>query len=128
DVGNKMMPGVFTSDPANPNFLKSLGLAHDRGTPKYTAYMTDTGTCFLSSGCPMAEQNLYREQYIAKAKWYAEKLDEAEKGVAPSGNPSTPTSSAGTPGASTVPNAAAGSAAVSGFVGAAAVLAAAALF
>ncbi|KAG0016604.1 hypothetical protein BGZ81_011137 [Podila clonocystis] len=106
DSGNKMLPGKFTTDPANPNFLESLGLAHDRGTPKYTAYMTETGMCIATSGCSQAEQDLYRSQYEAKMTWYTDAKAKA----------------------ATAKSAASGSAAVSGFMGAAAVAAAAALF
>ncbi|KAI7825379.1 hypothetical protein BC939DRAFT_448686 [Gamsiella multidivaricata] len=49
DAGLSMDPN-FTDDPTNPNFLTSLGYAHDKGTPKYTAYMTKSGTCI--TGCP----------------------------------------------------------------------------
>lgn len=59
----------FTSDPCNPEFMASLAFAHERGTPNYTKYMTDTGMCIM--GCPATEQNLYNEQYKAKAAWYA---------------------------------------------------------
>ncbi|KAF9311261.1 hypothetical protein BG003_007598 [Podila horticola] len=105
DSGNKMLPGKFTTDPSNPNFLESLSYAHDRGTPKYTAYMTETGMCIATSGCSPAEQDLYRAQYEAKMTWY---IDAKAK-------------------ASASKSAAAGSAAVSGFMGAAAFVTAAAL-
>ncbi|KAF9082923.1 hypothetical protein BGX23_011958 [Mortierella sp. AD031] len=70
DIGKKLMPG-FTSDPKDPKFLESLGYAHDRGTPKYTAYMNQTGLCI--SSCPREEQNLYSQQYKEKNAWYVEK-------------------------------------------------------
>jgi len=50
----------FTDDPANPNFIASLSLAHDRGTPKYTSYMTDTGMCFVNSKCPQVRIRILR--------------------------------------------------------------------
>ncbi|KAF9347019.1 hypothetical protein BGX34_003463 [Mortierella sp. NVP85] len=68
-VGKKMFAD-FTDDPANPNFMASLALAHERGTPKYTSYMTDTGMCFVNSKCPQEEQDLYSQQYEAKNEWY----------------------------------------------------------
>ncbi|KAF9322815.1 hypothetical protein BG006_002036 [Podila minutissima] len=106
DAGNNMLPGKWTSDPSQPGFLESLGFAHDRGTPKYSSYMSATGLCIATKECPKPEQDLYRAQYEAKLAWY---LDAKAKAAA-------------------VKNAAAGSAAVSGFMGAAALVAAAALF
>ncbi|KAF9965223.1 hypothetical protein BGZ70_005218 [Mortierella alpina] len=49
DTGKGMFPG-FTTDPHDPNFIPSLGYAHDRGTPKYTAFHTQSGMCI--AGCP----------------------------------------------------------------------------
>ncbi|KAG0230394.1 hypothetical protein B0O80DRAFT_495785 [Mortierella sp. GBAus27b] len=66
-VGKKMDPN-FTDDPTSPNFISSLSYAHDRGTPKYTTYMSETGQCIMK--CPAAEQELYKEDYEAKATWY----------------------------------------------------------
>ncbi|KAF9303098.1 hypothetical protein BGZ74_004355 [Mortierella antarctica] len=109
DAGNKMLPGKWTSDPSKPGFLESLGFAHDRGTPKYSSYMSETGLCIATKGCPMPEQDLYRAQYEPKLAWY---LDAKAKAAA----------------AAAAKSAAAGSAAVSGFMGAAALVAAAALF
>ncbi|KAG0084205.1 hypothetical protein BGZ93_007313 [Podila epicladia] len=106
DAGSKLLPGKWTSDPSQPGFLESLGFAHDRGTPKYTSYMSETGMCIATKGCPMTEQDLYRSQYESKLAWY---LDAKAKAAA-------------------AKSAAAGSASVSGFMGAAALVAAAALF
>ncbi|KAG0360538.1 hypothetical protein BG005_010455 [Podila minutissima] len=108
DAGNKMLPGKWTSDPSQPGFLESLGFAHDRGTPKYSSYMSETGTCIATKGCPPPEQELYKSQYEAKMAWY---LDAKAKAAAAAAK-----------------SAAAGSAAVSGFMGAAALVAAVALF
>ncbi|KAG0309703.1 hypothetical protein BGZ98_009461 [Dissophora globulifera] len=70
DVGKTMYPD-FTDDPTNAHFLESLGYAHDKGTPKYITYMTNTGMCIGS--CPKEELDLYNSQYQAKADWYASK-------------------------------------------------------
>lgn len=135
----------FTSDPNNPNFIKSLGYAHDRGTPKYTNYMTKTGLCI--SKCPQAQLNLYNEQYDAKNTWYLANKNggTTEPGVAPSatgsapapgttgsasGAPSKPsgTSSGAPTKPTTPPNAASNVVASAGLIGAAAIGAAALLF
>ncbi|KAF9387541.1 hypothetical protein CPC16_006988 [Podila verticillata] len=117
DVGNKMLPGVFTEDPSNPNFMKSLALAHERNTPAYTAYMTETGMCL--SKCPADEQALYQSQYQAKTNWYqSHKANGTE--TSPDST-ATPTGGAGAgSGASTLK--------MSGMVGAAALMGAVVLF
>ncbi|KAF9960165.1 hypothetical protein BGZ65_012688 [Modicella reniformis] len=103
-VGKKMYPD-FTDDPTNNNFLTSLSYAHDRGTPKYMSYMSDTGPCI--GKCPLEEQNLYKEQYDAKNTWYLSHKDGAN------------TTASGAPASSGL---------ASGFVGTVALLSAAALF
>ncbi|KAF9301388.1 hypothetical protein BGZ74_006767 [Mortierella antarctica] len=118
DVGNKMLPGQFTQDPTNPNFMASLALGHDRGTPKYSNYMGETGPCLVK--CPIEEQNLYSSQFQAKAAWYASKKAEL------AGNGTTTTTTAGGP-APTTPGAAS-TLKMSGLVGAAAVMSAVILF
>ncbi|KAF9575470.1 hypothetical protein EC968_003075 [Mortierella alpina] len=100
DAG-KSMYADFTTDPHNPNFITSLGYAHDRGTPKYTAFHTTSGMCI--AGCPKSEQDLYSAQNDGKTVWYAEHKNDK-------------------------PKSAASSVAVSGAVAAAALLSAAALF
>ncbi|KAG0291211.1 hypothetical protein BGZ96_005404 [Linnemannia gamsii] len=67
----KSMFDKFTNDPCSPDFMASLAFAHERGTPNYTKYMTDTGMCIMN--CPKPEQELYNEQYKGKAAWYADK-------------------------------------------------------
>lgn len=114
-----MLPGVFTEDPSNPNFMKSLALAHERNTPAYTAYMTDTGLCL--SKCPADEQTLYQSQYQAKTAWY--QSHKANGTETSSGPATTPTGGAGAgagSGASTLK--------MSGMVGAAALMGAVVLF
>ncbi|KAF9318305.1 hypothetical protein BG003_011537 [Podila horticola] len=114
DVGNKMLPGQFTEDPANPNFMASLALAHERGTPKYTAYMTETGPCI--GKCSAEEQALYNSQYQAKNAWYASKKAE----LAGNGTTTSAPAPTATGAASTLK--------MSGLVGAAAVISAAIFF
>ena len=118
----------FTSDPNNPHFIESLSYAHDRGTPKYTTYMTKTGMCI--SKCPQSELDFYNEQYQAKADWY-----NANKngGTAATGTAPAPAVSgsapSGTSGAAPKPTSAASNVAASaGLIGAAAIGAAALLF
>ncbi|KAI1317407.1 hypothetical protein EDD11_008471 [Mortierella claussenii] len=67
DAG-KGMYADFTDDPTNPHFLESLSYAHERGTPKYTTYMTKSGMCLTK--CPTGELDLYNQQYGAKNEWY----------------------------------------------------------
>jgi hypothetical protein len=81
----------FTSDPSSPDFMASLAFAHERGTPNYTKYMTDTGMCLMS--CPMSEQNLYNEQYKGKAAWYAEKKASGTGDATASGSGAQPSTS-----------------------------------
>ncbi|KAG0076993.1 hypothetical protein BGZ93_004129 [Podila epicladia] len=119
DTGNKMLPGQFTQDPSNPNFMASLALAHDRGTPKYSAYMGETGPCIAK--CPTEEQNLYTSQYTAKTAWYASKKAE----LAGNGT-TTATTTASAPGPTAT--GAASTLKMSGLVGAAAVMSAVILF
>ncbi|KAF9334074.1 hypothetical protein BG006_002738 [Podila minutissima] len=119
DVGNKMLPGQFTQDPTNPNFMASLALGHDRGTPKYSMYMGETGPCYAK--CPVEEQDLYKSQFQAKAAWYMSKKAE----LAGNGTTTT-TTTAGGP-APTTPGAAS-TLKMSGLVGAAAVMSAVILF
>ncbi|KAF9911635.1 hypothetical protein EC991_002753 [Linnemannia zychae] len=66
-TGKSMMPN-FTSDPASPDFLASLSLAHDRDTPAYKKFMASTGMCIYQ--CPEAEKLVYNVDYPAKAEWY----------------------------------------------------------
>ncbi|CAO3574279.1 unnamed protein product [Mortierella alpina] len=103
DTGKGMFSG-FTTDPHDPNFITSLGYAHDRGTPKYTAFHTQSGMCI--AGCPKSEQDHYSAQNDGKTVWYAEHKNDKPKGT---GN-------------------AAGSVVASGVVTAAALLSAVALF
>ncbi|KAG0316508.1 hypothetical protein BG000_004839 [Podila horticola] len=114
DGGNKVLPGQFTEDPANPNFMASLAIAHERGTPKYTAYMTDTGPC--KGKCSPEEQALYSSQYEAKNVWYANKKAE----LAGNGTTTSAPAPTATGAASTLK--------MSGLVGAAAVMSAVILF
>ncbi|KAG9324876.1 hypothetical protein KVV02_003283 [Mortierella alpina] len=81
DAG-KSMYSDFTTDPHNPNFIKSLGYAHDRGTPKYTAFHTTSGMCI--AGCPKSEQDHYSAQNDAKTVWYAEHKNDQPKSAASS--------------------------------------------
>lgn len=76
-----MYPG-FTTDPHDPNFITSLGYAHDRGTPKYTAFHTTSGMCI--AGCPKSEQDHYSAQNDAKTVWYAEHKNDKPKSAASS--------------------------------------------
>ncbi|KAK3814949.1 MAG: hypothetical protein J3Q66DRAFT_343457 [Benniella sp.] len=62
----------FTDNPNSPYFIESLSYAHERGTQKYTDYMTKSGMCLATAGCPAAETDLYQAQYAAKAAWYQE--------------------------------------------------------
>ncbi|KAF9358632.1 hypothetical protein BGX26_001261 [Mortierella sp. AD094] len=66
-VGKKMDP-KFTDEPTDPYFITSLSYAHERQTPKYIAYMTETGPCV--GKCPMEEQTLYNLDYPKKMDWY----------------------------------------------------------
>ncbi|KAG0004359.1 hypothetical protein BGZ79_009503 [Entomortierella chlamydospora] len=152
-VGQKMDP-QFTDDPTNPYFIASLAYAHERGTPKYIAYMTETGPCI--GKCPADEQALYNLDYPAKNDWYvAHKNDAAATASATAPASSTTSAAAGssttfgssqpTSASSSAANAAssssttatptntnkdngAGSLAASSLVGAAVLLSAAALF
>ncbi|KAF9420205.1 hypothetical protein BGZ94_009175 [Podila epigama] len=119
DVGLDMDP-KFTNDPTNEYFIKSLGYAHDRGTPKYTAYMTGTGMCIMK--CPKVEQDLYNEQYEAKNDFYVKK--KAELAAQPTPTPDDKATDKPAGGAGN----GASSLAASGLVGAAALLGAVALF
>ncbi|KAG0196532.1 hypothetical protein BGX33_001561 [Mortierella sp. NVP41] len=128
DVGKKLMPG-FTSDPKDPKFLESLGYAHDRGTPKYTAYMNQTGLCI--SSCPLEEQNLYSQQAKEKNAWYVEKKAGGTPGAGnstatPSGGASATTTGGAKPtggaGSDAAANAASGLVSVVALLGAVALL------
>ncbi|KAF9181262.1 hypothetical protein BGZ51_005565 [Haplosporangium sp. Z 767] len=124
-AGKSMFPN-FSSDPNSPYFIESLSYAHDRGTPKYMAYMTQTGTCI--STCPKDEQDQYMADYQAKADWYAANKDSYKPGSGGSAAPSA-SSSSGAPAPSNKPESAASSAVVAkGLVGAAALMGAVALF
>ncbi|KAG0345559.1 hypothetical protein BG004_003583 [Podila humilis] len=103
EAGKSLYP-EYTDDPAAPNFLESMAYGHERGTPKYTAFMTKSGTCM--SKCPKTEQDLYNSQFSAKANWFTEKKAAA--------TPSSPSS--------------ANTKTVTGLVGSAALLCAVALF
>ncbi|KAF9922277.1 hypothetical protein FBU30_007623 [Linnemannia zychae] len=116
-VGKSMLPN-FTNDPASPDFMASLALAHERGTPSYTKYMTDTGMCIMK--CPQAELDLYQKQYNAKAAWYTER----KNGGA---TPSTTSGTGATPSPSKTPDSGAAANAASALVGVVAILGAAAL-
>lgn len=107
----------FTNDPSSPDFMASLAFAHERDTPAYKTYMTQTGMCIMN--CPMSEQDLYNAQYKAKAAWYA---DKKAGGTGTSGNATAPSTSAGAgkPAATTPSGAVANSA--SALVGVIAVL------
>ncbi|KAF9550511.1 hypothetical protein EC957_000185 [Mortierella hygrophila] len=92
-VGKSMFAG-FTNDPTSPDFMASLAFAHERDTPAYKTYMSQTGMCIMN--CDMSEQDLYNAQYKAKAAWYADK----KAGGTGSGNATTtapPTSTTTTP-------------------------------
>ncbi|KAG0333963.1 hypothetical protein BG004_000615 [Podila humilis] len=110
EAGKSLFP-EYTEDPASPKFLESMSYGHEKGTPKYTAYMGKAGMCM--GKCPQEEQNLMRQQFNAKAAWYAEKKAAAEAAAA-----ADAASKSG----------AAGSAAVSGIASVVAVAVAAALF
>ncbi|KAF9362784.1 hypothetical protein BGX34_005511 [Mortierella sp. NVP85] len=71
DAGKSMFPN-FTDNPNSPYFIESLSYAHERGTQKYTDYMTKSGMCLATSACPQDETDLYQAQYAAKAAWYQE--------------------------------------------------------
>ncbi|KAF9082969.1 hypothetical protein BGX29_003481 [Mortierella sp. GBA35] len=127
DIGKKLMPG-FTSDPKDPKFLESLGYAHDRGTPKYTAYMNQSGMCIMK--CPAEEQNLYLQQANEKNAWYVEKKAGGTPGAGnstaiPSGGASATTTGGAKPTGGAGSDAAANAA--SGLVGVVALLGAVAL-
>ncbi|KAG0252603.1 hypothetical protein BG011_006876 [Mortierella polycephala] len=111
-AGTGLFPN-FSSDPNSPYFIESLSYAHDRGTPKYTAFMTASGMCI--GGCPKEEQDHYLADNEAKSDWYAANKDTYQSG---SGDSPAPT-----------PESAASSAVVAkGLVGAAALMGAIALF
>jgi len=127
-------------DPNSPYFIESLGFPHNRGTPAYTNFMAKTGLC--NSRCPAEEQALYNQQYQAKNDWFvAYKNGGASATGAPatasvsvpaktSGAAATNSSPAAT-GSAPAPKptgAASGVVASTGFIGAAAIGAAALLF
>ncbi|KAG9064299.1 hypothetical protein KI688_003487 [Linnemannia hyalina] len=113
-VGKSMFAG-FTNDPTSPDFMASLAFAHERDTPAYKTYMSQTGMCIMN--CPMSEQDLYNAQYKAKAAWYA---DKKAGGTGTSGNATAPTTAPTTTPTTTPSGAVANSA--SALVGVVAVL------
>ncbi|KAF8947730.1 hypothetical protein BGZ47_008102 [Haplosporangium gracile] len=98
----KSMFDKFTNDPASPDFMASLAFAHERDTPAYKTYMTQTGMCIMN--CPMSEQDLYNTQYKGKAAWYADK--KAGGTGTPSGNATAPVTTPTTPPSGAVANSA----------------------
>ncbi|KAF9124174.1 hypothetical protein BGW39_008405 [Mortierella sp. 14UC] len=120
-TGKAMMPN-FTNDPASPDFLASLALAHERDTPAYKKYMGTTGPCVAK--CPAAEQGAYLKGYDAKAAWYYNKTGKVPTSAANpnAGMPSTGGTGAGAkPADGNTPSAAAANAA-SALVGVVALL------
>ncbi|OAQ33205.1 hypothetical protein K457DRAFT_153199 [Linnemannia elongata AG-77] len=113
----KSMFDKFTNDPSSPDFMASLAFAHERDTPAYKTYMTQTGMCIMN--CPMTEQDLYNAQYKDKAAWYANKK---AGGTGTSANATSPTATtgAGKPAGTTPSSAVANSA--SALVGVVAIL------
>ncbi|KAK3806824.1 MAG: hypothetical protein J3Q66DRAFT_392877 [Benniella sp.] len=69
DAG-KSMYSKFTDDPNSPYFFESLSYAHERGTQKYTDYMTKSGMCLATANCPKSEIDIYQNQYAEKSAWY----------------------------------------------------------
>ncbi|KAF8977577.1 hypothetical protein BGZ46_007268 [Entomortierella lignicola] len=132
-VGKDMDP-KFTDEPTDPYFISSLYYAHERGTPKYIAYMTKTGPCIAK--CPQAEQDLYNKDYPPKNDWYLAHKNGGAATSSGAASPSATSSGAVTNGTATTSASAkstnagsgAGSLAASGLVGAVALLSAAALF
>ncbi|KAI8099977.1 uncharacterized protein BX664DRAFT_245715, partial [Halteromyces radiatus] len=65
----------YTTDPASPNFIKSVGISCSKGTPDYIAFMTKAGTCWLS--CPKEQQDAYtQKEFKESCTWYNQHKDD----------------------------------------------------
>ncbi|ORE21699.1 hypothetical protein BCV71DRAFT_167306, partial [Rhizopus microsporus] len=56
----------WTSDPASPNFLKSLSLMCSKGTAEYMAFMTKAGMCMVSCSNP----DLFNQEFASACAWW----------------------------------------------------------
>ncbi|KAG0199376.1 hypothetical protein BGX28_007348 [Mortierella sp. GBA30] len=66
-AGKGLMPN-YSLDENSPYFMESLKLDHERENPKYQDMMVNAGICM--GPCPVEEQELYRQQFQDKVKWY----------------------------------------------------------
>ncbi|KAG0268105.1 hypothetical protein BGZ95_002622 [Linnemannia exigua] len=89
-VGKSMFPN-FSEDPKSPYFFESLSYTFDRGSPKTREFMSAVGSC--QGKCPLAENKLYSDQYLAQYEWYeANKPKTTTTGVPPVTTTATTTS------------------------------------
>lgn len=58
----------WTSDPASPNFIKSLSLMCNKGSAEYMAFMTKAGMCMVSCSNPES----FSQEFASACAWWQE--------------------------------------------------------